>query len=311
MIIYGAGMAGLLAASMLRNLNPTIREARDTFPNNHAALLRFRSDAVSQATSIPFKKVRVRKGIWSEGWRDPTIDMTNRYAIKVTGGSVHDRSVLDISPVERYIAPYDFLKQMYNAHWSHLTLKSPMLKPEPCISTIPMDELMRIVGWKDIPQFKFRPIISVNISLPIEVDLYQTVYYPQDDQAFYRASITGNNLIIEYIDTGKIRWEPSGLKGDAKIVLRTMGLEYFCDVLPGDVIFKRQQYGKLLPIDEHQRQEFILAMTDKYGIYSVGRFATWRQILLDDVVNDVKAIGRMISQRSHYRLHLSTAMEGK
>ena len=58
MIIYGAGMGGLLTANMLRRYNPTIKEAQPSLPNNHDALLRFRSDKVAIATGIPFKKVK-------------------------------------------------------------------------------------------------------------------------------------------------------------------------------------------------------------------------------------------------------------
>lgn len=57
-------MAGLLAAHMLRRYSPTVVERQSRLPNNHTALLRFRSPAVSDATSIPFSRVLVRKGIW-------------------------------------------------------------------------------------------------------------------------------------------------------------------------------------------------------------------------------------------------------
>jgi len=65
--IYGAGMAGLLAANMLRRFKPEVCEAQPSLPNNHAALLRFRTDACSRATGIPFRKVSVQKAISYEG----------------------------------------------------------------------------------------------------------------------------------------------------------------------------------------------------------------------------------------------------
>jgi hypothetical protein len=67
---------------------------------------------------------------------------------------------------------------------------------------------------------------------------------------------------------------------------------------------KRQEYGKLVPLDKQERQTFILAMTDQYNCYSVGRFATWRQILLDDVVQDVRRVETWITQRSEYERRL-------
>jgi hypothetical protein len=67
---------------------------------------------------------------------------------------------------------------------------------------------------------------------------------------------------------------------------------------------KKQQYGKLLPIDDSVRKNFILYLTDKYGIYSLGRFSTWRQLLLDDIALDCKQIERMIDYRDSYKRRL-------
>jgi hypothetical protein len=67
-----------------------------------------------------------------------------------------------------------------------------------------------------------------------------------------------------------------------------------------------QKYGKLSPIDEQKRRAFILAMTDQYRVYSLGRFATWRQILLDDVVKDVQVIEGYMTERDAY----SRSMKG-
>ena len=42
-------------------------------------------------------------------------------------------------------------------------------------------------------------------------------------------------------------------------------------------------------------------MTDTYKIYSVGRFATWRQLLLDDVVEDIAIVEEFISNQDNYK----------
>ena len=77
MIIYGAGLAGLLAGNMMRSFNPVVKEAQSSLPNNHGALLRFRSDKVETATAVPFKKVRVKKAIKHDG---EIINNTQSYA---------------------------------------------------------------------------------------------------------------------------------------------------------------------------------------------------------------------------------------
>jgi hypothetical protein len=46
-------------------------------------------------------------------------------------------------------------------------------------------------------------------------------------------------------------------------------------------------------------------MTDKFGVYSVGRYATWRQILLDDVVRDIEIVEGFVTQRDGYKKKLA------
>src|SRR5574337_1166605 len=113
--IFGAGMAGLLAARILRAKGraPKIFELQPSLPDNHSALLRFRTDAVALATGIPFRKVSVQKALW-DGKRlltRPTLLHNNQYSLKVTGRA-SGRSILNLDPVERYIAPPDFLKRL-------------------------------------------------------------------------------------------------------------------------------------------------------------------------------------------------------
>jgi len=61
-----------------------------------------------------------------------------------------------------------------------------------------------------------------------------------------------------------------------------------------------QRYSKILPIPEVERKRLILWATDNFNIYSLGRFATWRPgLLMDDVVNDVRVIRRIINNGSY------------
>lgn len=299
--IYGAGMAGLLVANMLRRLSPVVHEAQTALPDNHGALLRFRSDVVAKATGQVFRKVRVQKSLKFRGsfHHEATIQSSNAYSLKVTG-EVMPRSILNLVPAERFIAPDNFIATM--ARGSDIQLGSPLSYPEPGISTIPMPVLMDIVGWKDRPEFLSRPIWSFVLKLTEpKFSAYQTIYYPDLDLPYYRASLTGNKLTIEYVTAPTFE---QAAVDDAAAILEDFGIpseicRFDCD---GP---KYHHYGKLLPIPERERRAFILAMTQEFGIYSVGRFATWRQILLDDVVNDVEIVARWIEEKDHYARHLS------
>lgn len=310
MRIYGAGMAGLLAANLLRRHCPIIHEAAESLPNNHAALLRFRTDAVSRATGIPFRKVCVQKGIIFDNklHTETNLRFNNLYSEKVTG-KVVDRSILNLSPSERFIAPPDFIIQL--ARSCNIVYNSPLTEEsaksrdgigtghETYISTIPMPALMTMLGVPYPEQFRNRPITSIIADLHDEdYDVYQTLYFPEPKDNVYRASMVGSQIILEMM--GDERDNASALQY-AEINVRST-LEHFGIDPPAifSITHKTQKYGKILPIDDAARKSFILQASDRFNIYSVGRFATWRQILLDDVVKDVEMVAQFINQRDLY-----------
>lgn len=304
MLIYGAGLAGLLAGNMLRSFKPTICEAQKDLPNNHGALLRFRTDRVGTACAIPFKKVKVQKAIKYDGktLTEPNLFLSNLYSQKVTG-SILSRSINNLDPVERYIAPWDLINQMArNCSIDYLRKLSLEEIEElreweshrPIISTIPMPALMKIMNWKDVPEWPHKEIWTqkARIESP-KCDVYQTIYYPDPTVPFYRISVIGDIVISEFIR-----------KPDTSIgphIMTTL-IEDF-GIKPDQLVDMKQssqKYGKIEPINEELRKQFIFEMTTKYNIYSVGRFATWRQLLLDDVVEDIQHVEKFIRASSDY-----------
>lgn len=320
MRIYGAGLAGLLAGNMLRRFHPIIREEKKSLPHNHEALLRFRSDEVSIATGIPFKKVKVQKAI--KDVKDivttPNLVLSNLYSGKVTGEYL-DRSINNLKPVDRYIAPMNLIELM--AQNLYIEYDSPLdhkrcleanggepitfqkhTDPFPIISTIPMPIMMDIVGWKNKPEFKYKTIWSQKTEIEDPgVMVNQTIYYPHHLDDMYRMSITNNTVIGEYTEEPK-NTGPNlmdSLINDFGIKARRLS----------PIKTSKMQYGKLLPIDEKIRREFILYLTQEYNIFSVGRFATWRQILLDDVVKDIKIIESLIGDSYKTKLQSEKGIE--
>ena len=302
MIIIGAGLAGLVAGNMLRRHKPIIYEAQPSLPNNHAALLRFRTDKVANATGIPFKKVKVSKTLMTGGECVPlTAKMQNWYSKKVTG-EYHPRSIGSLEDCERYIAPDNFIEQaaanlkIIYSDPNSINLLLGEKNIDQVISTMPMNIMMDLVKWKEKPEFKFMPIWSINADIKDPCNVYQTIYYPgQEDYEhwIYRASITGSKLIIE------CRIDPEdNLRNIIAGVKEDFGIYHYTQT--SEPIVKHQKYGKLLPIDDSVRKRFMLHLTQEYGIYSLGRFATWRQILMDDVVKDVGIIENMIERKDTY-----------
>lgn len=296
MIILGAGLSGLLAGALDRRAQ--LLEVQPSLPHNHHAVLRFREDKIGRALNIPFRKVRVLKAAWA--WSRPvhtiTPQMANMYARKVTG-SIVDRSILDLKPVERFIAPPDLIQQLADmctgrirygvdaaAGWKDLA--------RPLISTIPLPLTLHHckIDWEPDELFKSQPIKVLKFTVP-GADVFQTVYFPDPDQLVYRASITSNELIVECMSSEE---DPHQLEIDD--VLDAFGLT-MKDVVP--IGTAKQRSGKILPLPEDQRKALLLQLTTAHGVYSLGRFACWRNSLLDDVFDDYYRIQRMM-RLSHY-----------
>lgn len=291
MLIIGAGLAGLLAANILRHRNPLVLEKQLELPNNHSAVLRFRSSIVSDVTGIPFRKVQVIKGTLP--WLNPVADSL-AYAEKNTGLLRSDRSLpLSVASVERYIAPPDLIQQLasgLNIRYNHVY--GSRGGDVPIISTIPMPLLMGFLDYPKIPSF---PSISgCNIRARIShCDAYVSLYTPNPFYPFSRISLTGDEIIaeiphlpsVEHFDDYELIYVAAGLLGISKERI-------------SDIEARSQNYAKILPIDEGERTRFIAWATDNHNIYSLGRFACWRpNTLLDDLVQDIRLIERWINNK--------------
>jgi hypothetical protein len=294
-IILGAGMAGLLAAAT-QFQNAEIYEAQSKESlKKHTALLRFRSSAIGDALGIEFKKVIVHKAIWFGGkFHRPDPMLANMYSQKAIG-AIQDRSIWNIETCERYIAPGDFHEQLIKRCESRINFDCNMSCENvfhefgcPVISTLPMPILANIAGINkaDLPEFTSSKIFVKRWKIK-DCNTYQTIYFPTPGLPLYRASITGAILTAEYtceseddddcifeafaIDTSKIQALDS----------------------------QQQQLGKISPIDNNWRKQFMFDMSHNHQIYSLGRFATWRQILLDDVLKDISIIKKLINSSNY------------
>lgn len=322
-LIVGAGLAGLIAAHIFPRAKLIERMPRPEAL--HRALLRFRSTDVAQVTGIDFRPVTVRKGIWARGgFVAPTIDVANVYSFKVTGQFM-DRSIWNIEPATRFIAPDDLYERLvlsveHRIEWgvdATEALPPLLMERETIVSTAPMPELAALLKAIEFSLAGDPPPALAGVvceRAPIGVfrfkvpsaSVYQTVYYPELDNPFYRISITGDIGIAEHA----IRDEPqlASLPLWLSKSLEAFGIN--SDYIQPVGNFE-QKYGKISPIHDGIRKEFIHQLSNRLNIYSLGRFATWRNILLDDVVADARAIKSMIEQGSAYAnsLHFTRAIQ--
>ncbi len=304
MIILGSGMAGTLMGAI--NNDAIIYEAQSEVPNNHSAVLRFREDKISKTIGVPFRKVKVYKTIWYDGQeRKPSPRFSNMYSSKVTG-KVSDRSINNIDPVERFVAPSDFHLILANICGKRINFNMKVIKIDPyeirfddglfncgvhrertpIISTMPMKILSQVTAIPLDEEFQFNKISVARFKVP-DCDVHQTVYFPSPDTKIYRATLTGSDLIVESMADINI------IMGSLDLDLVAESLGISCsNFLDGTQVIQR--YGKILPIDDSARKNFMFRCTQDLAIYSLGRFACWKNILLDDVYDDIFKIKAMM-----------------
>jgi hypothetical protein len=311
-IIIGSGLAGLLAACKFPDA--CIYEA-GVRGQGHKALLRFRDRSVSDLTGIPFKEVEVRKEIWYEGSsiKDCHIALANMYSRKMTGTYV-DRSIWNLDPAKRYIAPEYFYDKLVDLHDSRnmIAWNSPIARGDirpvgedgtrQFINTAPLPKIMEAVGMESVKfSFDNSPIYVDRYRLPKGSDIYQTIYLPSPDLRTFRASITGDVLIVERIaGNHPDRFEfPFDKDEEFAFVIDAFGLaanvEY--DVIDSTT----QPYGKIVNLPREQRESILYELTREFNVFSVGRFATWRNIILDDVAKDLNVVERLMAASSYGR----------
>lgn len=302
MLIIGAGMAGLLAANMLRDMEPTILEQQPVLPNNHSAVLRFRSHIVGDVLNVPFRKVTMIK--CTVGSVNAVADALN-YSLKCTGVRRTDRSLLDGLQVDtRFIAPKDLIARMVantNIEFGKklegdFNVESRM-QEVPIISTIPMPALMSILRYPFVSQFDFLSVHSYNIRFRLpNCDAYCSVYDTRPDSFISRVSITGDEVIVEIpmpSETKRDVQEQLDRSFVDRVTADAKELLGIARNIPVVAHCSSQRYAKIIPVDDRARQEFIHWATDRHNIYSLGRYATWRpKLLLDDLVNDIRLISR-------------------
>ena len=296
-LIIGAGLAGLIAAHAW----PTARviEAAPKPRAGHRALLRFRSEAVGRLTGIEFRKVTVRKGIWADyGFQQPAIRWANLYAQKVLGRLVGDRSIWNLDTSERFIAPDDLYEQLIDSVGPRIDwgVQAHFNKTNtPLVSTAPLPVVLKTL---DIPapfEFPRAPIHVTRWRVP-GADVFQTVYFPERGIGLYRASITGDTLIAESVDAIE--------EDDEKEIERAFGIALGnCERMEA----VEQKYGKIAPVNDAARKQLLFQLTHELTIYSLGRFATWRNILLDDVVDDITMIKKLLKANNAYDVRRAAA----
>jgi len=163
------------------------------------------------------------------------------------------------------------------------------------ISTAPLPVVLKQLDITAPVEFPRSSIKVTRWTVP-NADVFQTVYFPERCLGVYRASITGDTLIAESV-------APLD-EADTDQIGNAFGLRIEdCDLMES----VDQKYGKIAAVDDAVRKQLLFRLTHEHNIYSLGRFATWRNILLDDVVDDITMIKKLLKANNAYDVRRAAA----
>lgn len=310
LIIIGAGMSGMLASIANSQTSPLSFEASESpvSMGDHLAVMRFRDERVPLMLGAEYTSVLVKKAIFSEGkfFDHCNPRFNNLYSLKTTG-QISSRSIESVEDSKRFIIneiskirlgtnQISYGQKLVRIECSNSESvavfkcgeKETRFVYDFCISTIPMPSILKATGQSiGADAFKCNPVWISKFETNTHSSVYQTIYFPDQSTQVYRASLEGKSLTIESMDVLE--------QSDEELACGAFGLashqytKIFSD--------RKKTMGKLVPIDSATRKSIICNLTDKFRIYSLGRYAIWKSIRSDEVVKDVEAIRAMMCSR--------------
>ena len=320
-IVVGAGLSGLIAANLLksRGYDIEVYESQTALPDNHQAVLRFRSPILGEVLGIPFKRVQALLCLAPSAHRaqNPMLHAL-AYSYATTGNRRTDRSITRLldgpKVVERWVAPPDFRSILFERIENDARLGHPWeidhvreLSSTTIVSTIPMNATC-VSLWKpnlappllEKPDFQANQYVVISADV-LNTDAYGSIYnpYTTEHDPWTRISINGSRAMMEI----SLTWTDNVLISDGQrdyfikmfenILTYLLDLEI--DYSQGSPQFYHSRTDRILPIPDRFRKAFIMHLTDKHNVYSLGRFATWRPgMLLDEIIQDTNIIASMI-----------------
>jgi len=292
MIIIGGGIAGRMAAGYFSYFSPQVYEAKNEEGSSHKAIMRFRDESIGYLLGVSLEKIDVHKAIYYKGnFVEISPMIQNLYSRKVAKG-IYPRSINFTDPVERYIAKQSFRIPLANYGYALEKVEpnkcyfsnGKSVDYDVCISTIPLPVMAKAAGL-DYGKVKMEsyPIYILRCKVKIPSEVYQTIYFPDLDTSVYRASLEGQDLIIECLE-----WPAFA---DRAYVYEAFGLV-------GIGLYDEKEYiqenGKIVDMDDSIRKKIIMELTEKFSVYSLGRYATWRNITSDVLLDDLPKIAGLM-----------------
>lgn len=303
--ILGAGPAGVMAHNYLKikGHDVEIFEKDEFNVVKNSGVFRFKNRDSELFLGSELKKIHVVKEInyMNKAFKECSIKMNNLYSSKVVG-EISKRSIMNLNDCDRYILK-DGMKLISPKLHANCEIKdidnykdndgskkilvNDSYSFDYVISTLPLHVNAHLA--MEIP-FDFSPISHVvwvtYVKAYFKSDLNQTIFYPDLDLPYYRATHQEGDFIIESmqpLDDKECKKCVSDFLPDCEIVVTSK---------------QRINIGKMVKYpDDSQRKRLITELTNQHNIFSLGRFATWRpKLVVDDLLQDIKIIEKLMKK---------------
>jgi|GEM_PF-3138186 hypothetical protein len=309
--IIGAGIAGAMASGYFSSSKPVVFEASENKKaklNKHKAVMRIRDPRVGMILGTDMKEIDVYKQCLYRDklYWESDIRMRNLYSIKING-DIEERSITNLGKVKRYLlTDFELSDVNYESKVVGFGEDGRTIQIEKngeleeteydyCISTIPVFELLSILKIKTENSFPSKDIHIVRTKSLLKSEVHQTIYIPEEKYDCYRATLEGEEMIFESANKFPKEEEIEELSSYFGI----KGLN------PENTEKHTQKMGKIIPTEDDFRRTVIVDLTERYNIFSLGRFAVWKQIKTDDLIQDLDLIRKMIGISDAKRIYKS------
>lgn len=294
--IIGAGLSGVMAYKFFKEMDYVEsikvfeKSPAESFLTNHSAILRVKTLDVINILKCRYSEIKIEKNYFYDDCLSPvpTIKSKNEYSRKVTG-EIHERSIgMENENRTRYLIELSSIKvDLYDFCFS-TDFFSQQEKFDVIISTIPMPDLLLKKKISLDEEFCLKAVATINAKSSVKINTNQTIYVSDPEYSCYRISIQQNQAVIaEFADL-----DPEISYGEFNSLIELFALQ---EKDMSEIKHNVLSYGKIIPINSDYRKHLIMKLSEEYSIYSLGRFAIWKNSVgADDVAKDIRKIETML-----------------
>lgn len=184
-----------------------------------------------------------------------------------------------------------------------ITSDGEKIKYEKLISTIPLNSLLKIIGYEKNIKLESNKVLVINMGFetPINNDSHW-IYFPEKDYNFYRIGFYSNILGQErgslYVEIGFEQNKEIDIKKELELTITNLKKIGFInsDPISYETIVMNPAYCHITTENENKIQEIFKQLKEK-DLYSIGRYGRWSYCSIEDNIIESKSLSDKINTK--------------